>query len=233
MSGWFLPPDKMGGPGRQFPGCICGQTPCSCNFSGAPIQNQVPDVCAAGPGNEPVSEAQYRCSLAVRTQAVVDLGRRKVHEAGLRPYRVFLVWQERVQGGDFVEYLRFELMPVKILAMDSLDLAASNWGEDITGGVSLSEISPQQIGHEDTLIGYIDNIDWAGKSDRREFFYEIVMYSRCATDPEPQRRRFYPITEPNHDALKFQYTITVGKQKIDRSRESVDQTIGTVDTDGL
>lgn len=110
--------------------------------------------------------------------------------------------------------------------MDSLDLTAEVFGQDLSGGISLREISPQQV-TEDILRGWIDGVDWAEKSSEREFFYEVEMHSRCAGDAPTRKRRFVSATEPFHKSGAFAFQITLREQKVQRSRDGVDQTVAT------
>lgn len=182
------------------------------------------------PGQMPVTTAQYQCSFGVRVQPVIDRGRRLVHSLGLRPYRVFLVWAERQIDRTFRQHHICELMPVKLLTMDSVELTGSEWGENLIGGVALDDISPMQV-TEDNLRGYLDGEDWASKSSEREFYYEIQMHARCAGQLTPRRRRFRQATEPYFNGEQFKFQISLVEQEIPRSRDGVDQTIGTVQPD--
>lgn len=228
-----LTSDKMSGPvHRASTGCGCGKTVCTCAEKGGQV-SFIPsqDPCTDSAAQTPVETSEYQCSLAVTRQAAIDSARRRVHELGFRPYRVFLVWANRQSDRTIIEYHRAELMPVKVLSMNGLELVSSDWGEDLIGGIALAEISPQQV-TEDTLRGYIDGEDWQSKSTEREFFYEIALHERCAGEIKSRRRRFYQATEPNLDALRFQFTISIGQQNVERSRDGIDQTIGTVNPDG-
>lgn len=180
--------------------------------------------CTSGPGNEPVSGDAYRRSLLVRRQAVVDRGRAKAHQLGARPYRVFLVWQERDHKRKFREVKRIELMPVKLTAMDAVDLEASLAGLDGDGGVTLTQVSPQQVS-EDNLYGWIDGVDWAANNADREFFYEVQRHSRCSGRDPTRRARFVLAARPHYDGAKMQYRVQLVDQDVARDRDGNDQTV--------
>lgn len=227
--------EDMGGPpfvAEHGCGCTCGSCSATQSTGSRSYLPSFPGPCEpTAPGNEPITSEMYRCSLGVGLQPTLDRARAIVHRLGFRPYRVFLVWQQRGAGEVWTEHHRCELMPVKVLTLENVEINASEWGETLVGGVALAEISPQQV-TEDTLRGYIDDEDWASKSERREFFYEVVMHQRCTSELVPRRRRFYQVSEPSFDAESFGFSVSVGQQNIERSRDGVDQTIGTVNPDG-
>ena len=129
-----MQPGDYGGPAYQG----------ACDDSNGP--------CEVGEGQRPISETDYRCSVMLRTQSAVDRARRVAHQIGTRPYRVSLVWQERQTDRRWKQVHSCELMPVRVLTMDSVEIVASDWGADLVGAVSLTEISPNQV-DEDTLRG--------------------------------------------------------------------------------
>lgn len=226
----MLGPDDYSGPIRGFANCTCTQ-PSFAPIAGPPVYIPTVNPCAVGPGNEAVPTDQFQCSFGVRLQSTIDRARQLTHQFGLRPYRVWLVWQKRERDREFEEHFRCELMPVFVLAMDSIELNSSVWGEDMVGGVSLTWISAAQV-TEDTLRGYLDGEDWAAQSTEREFFYEIQMHARCLDAKTPRRRRFIPATEPHFQATSFEWRVALNEQKVSRSRDGVDQTIGTEHEDG-
>lgn len=211
-------------------GCAC---PCSSCARTEETRRFVsaPDPCADGVGQIPIGDGQYQCSISVRGQPAVDRARLQAHRVGQRPYRVYLVWQQRDRDLNWQLHHRRELMPVRVRTLESLDIVASNWGEDIVGGIILDEISPAQV-TEDTLRGYIDDIDWVSESTGREFFYEVVLRPRCGDQLSSRTRRFYQASEPSFAPGRFEFSIAVAHQHIARSRDGVDQTIGTRNGDG-
>jgi hypothetical protein len=227
-----LGPGDFGGPARGFADCGCGQ-PSGPNITqGSKIYVPTVESCAAAnggalPGNIPVTDAEYQCSFGVNFQPVLDSARRIVHAAGLRPYRVFLVWQQRNRQRIWEEVHRCELTPVRVVNPEGIELTTAVWGEDIQGGYTLEEVSPAQV-DQDTLHGYLNGTDWAEKSTEREFFYEIMLHQRCPGAPlTPKRRRFIIAGEPYLNGQRFYWRVELLEQKVARSRGGVDQTIGT------
>lgn len=180
------------------------------------------NACQPGPGNVPVEGDQFQCSLGVRLQPAIDRNRRLSHTLGLRPYRVFLVWQERRALREFIEVCRLELIPVRVQAMDSLELELTQAGLTHTRMIKLREVSPALV-DEDILRGYLNGKPWTGND--REFFYEVVMHPRCATDPPRIRRRFILGNVPHFEATSYEFRVGLIDQLIDRTREGVDQTL--------
>lgn len=222
----------FGGPIRGFANCGCGQPSTPSVTQGTKLYVPTVESCGAAngsnlPGNAPVSDAEYQCAFGVTFQPVLDSARRIVHVAGLRPYRVFLVWQERTRQRKWEQVHRCELMPVRVVNAEGIELTTAVWGEDIQGGYTLEEVSPAQV-DEDTLHGYLDGFDWAEKSTEREFFYEIQLHQRCPGSPlAPRRRRFIIAGEPYMNGQRFYWRVELLEQKVSRSRGGVDQTIGT------
>jgi hypothetical protein len=225
--------NKMGGAPRPSGPCGCDTAPSFGGPVAGPSLIPGSDSCNTDlAGNQPVADSEYQCSIAVTLQETIDNARRISHTMGFRPYRVYLIWQERSSGREFSEVSRLELMPVTVVRMDGLGLSTEVWGEDLSGGIRLQEISPQQV-TEDVLRGYVDGEDWAEKNpENREFFYEVQLAQRCADGKTPRRRRFYPRSEPDFYAGEYQFRISLTEQKIARSRDGVDQTIGTEHEDG-
>ena len=176
-----------------------------------------------GPGNQPVCDDTYQCSLGVRLQPTIDRARRIAHRLGVRPYRVFLVWQERRRTREWYEVCRKELTPVRLIALDSVDLDVSQAGLQPEGGVSLREISPAQV-TEDELRGYLNGEPWGADDPDREFFYEVQLHQRCVDGATPRRRRFIIGSEPHLDGGAFQYRVGLVDQEIARSPDGQDRT---------
>ncbi len=184
-----------------------------------------PPRCGPGPASACLPEAAYQCSFAVGVQAQVDAARRQVHTLGFRPYRVSLIWQafNRIRV-KWEEVARIDLMPVKVVAMNSASYQKGEGGLYLEGPVQLEEVSPQQV-NESQLRGWRDGVNWADKSSEREFFYEIQQYRRCPGDPEPQRYRFALGTAVHHDAVGFQYLFALQPQIVQRGDGGVDQSL--------
>ena len=181
------------------------------------------DPCSPGAGNEPVEDAAYQCSVMVRLQPAIDRANRLTHALGERPYRVFLVWQARDARRQPQEVCRVELMPVRIVALDSVDLTLAESGLQPEGGITLREVSPAQV-NEDQLRGYRDGAKWASEETGREFFYEVVTHVRCAGAPQTRRRRFVLAAEPHLDGGAGEFRVQLVDQEIARSPDGVDRT---------
>jgi len=156
-----------------------------------------------------------------------------VHELGLRPYRVRLVWQ--VQSPVTGEWgsaeadggLELELLPVLVKGIGGLDMVVEQAGRTDQGILSLSEISPAQV-DEQTLLGWRDGSDWLAGNPRREFFYEVQQVSRgtgCSGDPAPKRRRMIPAGAPELVATSFEWRVRLVDQFGSRSAAGQDQTV--------
>lgn len=189
------------------------------------------DPCAPGPANCPVSEAEYMCSLGVMLQPIVDGARHLVHELGFRPYVVQLVWQQRrKQTREWVAVRTIQLTPVAVPELDSLSINLGQVGQYKDGTIGLAEVSPAQV-DERTLLGYFDGSPWASDdANDREFFYEVYMMRRCATDPEPPRYRFTIASPPFFEATRFEWSIQLKPQIMERDSDGVDQTMAKAKT---
>lgn len=182
-----------------------------------------PPRCGPTAASACLTEAAYQCSTAVALQAQVDAGRRVLHDLGFRPYRVSLIWQRfnRFKVG-WEEVARIDLMPVKVVALNSASYQVGEGGLYLEGPVELEEVSPQQV-NEGLLRGYRDGVNWAEQSSEREFFYEIQQLRRCPGDPETPRHRFALGTAVHHDALGFQYRFSLVPQIVQRSAGGADR----------
>lgn len=220
-----LPLDKYGGPARPSGDCGCGVEGPATTVGPSLVPST--DPCDdSGLGNKPVCDDTYQCSVGVRLQPTIDRARRTAaHRTGLRPYRVFLVWQERTRSREWYEVCRKELTPVRIIALDALDLDVSQAGLQPEGGISLREISPTQT-NENELRGYLNGEKWGHDDPDREFFYEVQLHQRCADDGTPRMRRFIIGSEPHYDAGAFQFRVGLVDQEIARSPEGEDRTVG-------
>lgn len=182
--------------------------------------------CEPGPGNAPICEADYMCSLGVQLQPIIDSARHLVHELGLRPYVVQLVWQERRKlTREWTAVRTVQLVPVRVPDLDTLSIVLGQVGQYQDGTINVSEISPAQVGELD-LIGYFDGQPWASDdANDREFFYELYMMRRCPDDPSPPRYRFTLASPAFFDALNFQWSISLKPQIMERDGAGVDQSL--------
>lgn len=185
------------------------------------------------PGNLPVEDEAYRCSLGVSLQGALDRARRIPHTLGLRPYRVFLVWQQRDRDREWRTAVEMELIPVRLAALDSVDLSLSQAGLQPDGGINLTEVSPSQV-TEDDLRGFLNGELWGSDTIDRQFFYEVRLHERCVSGdgvdsrilPKgTKRRRFIPGSEPYFDGASHQFRVGLVDQEIARDRDGKDATI--------
>lgn len=178
-----------------------------------------------GPGVEPVTEAQYQCSLGVRLQPTIDRARRINHRLGFRPYRVFMIWQERDRRREWKEVYRRELIPCRVVAMDSVGRELGENGNYADGQMRVTEVSPQQVS-ENILRGQLpDGVQWGAETHDRELFFEVQRMRRCPTDPESPRHRFVLASEVHHDAEQMLFTFVLVAQQVPRGDAGVDQSL--------
>ncbi len=205
---------------------ICSASPCECPSSDGcgisegwccpdthdPITGQplpAPGVCAPGPGNMPVPDECYQQSPLVCLQGTVDEARRVLHQAGFRPYRVFLVWQERDARQRYRDVRRVELMPVEISDISAMSWRSAPVGTHADGTVTLTQVSPAQVS-EDDLRGR-----WQGGDppDGMMFFYEVRRIGRCAGEGERiDPLRFTLASPPALDPKKFEWKVRLTDQ---------------------
>lgn len=183
----------------------------------------VVNACEPSSTHAPISESQYQCSLMHAIQPAIDAANRVSHVIGERPYRVFLVWQKRDRDRGWVEARRKELIPVHLVAMDSVDLSLTQGGLQPEGGITLTEISPI-VTNDSELRGHWDGEPW--ETGDFEFFYEVVMQRWCAGSPETKRKRFTLAAEPHFDGGAGQFRVQLLDQEIARSSNGRDRTIG-------
>lgn len=202
--------------GASFVPPTCG----SCGATVDPATGRVvaqAGVCSPGPGNEPVSDAEYARSLGVCLQDSLDQARRLQHELGLRAYRVKLVWVKRDRRQRYSETLReVELVPVNISSFTGIGWQANFLGMDNDQGeLVLTEISPAQVDFDD-LQG-----KWEGEDPPHDvrFFYEIQQLQRCEGGPPIKPGRYTPASLPAYLADDFQWTIVLTSQIVHRGAE--------------
>jgi hypothetical protein len=191
-----------------MPSCsTCGASPCDGTKAG----------CRPGPGNAPVGSILG--TLGVSLQSTVDAARRLQHELGLRPYRVFLVWQRRDRGQVARELRRLELMPVRVAPVEEVRWTLGPVGGHAEGSLALSEISPAQV-NEDMLRGRLDGRE---PEPDVEFFYEIVRAARCEGDDGGRPQRYTPASLVGLNGEGFEYRLVVTDQEAPRGRAGEDQ----------
>lgn len=197
----------------------CGDPPTAsgCNPAGYGPGPQLP-------ANAPLPCDAFANSASRRAQAAVDRGRRAEHLAGQRPYRVWLVWQERTTGHEWREVTRLELVPVRVSGIADLDVTLASDGAADEGRVLLREISPNQV-DEATLRGTLRGIDFTTDSSEREFFYEVQQHPACVGDELPKTYRFARASAPEYDAKNFGWKLYLYDQRQDRTPTGADVSI--------
>lgn len=146
------------------------------------------------------------------------MGRMLNHELGFRPYKCYLVWQERDAKQRFKEIKRIELMPVRVRLTSEftrIKWTLSNGGSRPDGFLQLEDVSPNQVSEAD-LRGQLDGRD---PPDGVEFFYEIVKQPRCAGEVA-QTIRCALQSVPFLDAAKFMYVVDLKDQAVVRKPET-------------
>lgn len=174
-----------------------------------------------GPGNQPIRDCEYQTGLVPNLQSMVDMARRRTHTLGLRPYRVFLVWQKRDSQQIYQEIQRIELVPVKVSNLSFVNYELGAGGLHPEGGIRLTQISPKQA-NERTLRGYING---ALPKDDEEFFYEVRRIPMCEGEGDkPLVRRFTIDTLPHFNGGKFGWEVGLTDQEVPRTHEGEDRT---------
>ena len=167
------------------------------------------------------------CSLGVRMQPTADRARRIAHRLGMRPYRVAIIWQERASKREWREVYRVEIMPVRVVAMDSVSRELGELGNHAEGAMRVTEVSPQQV-TEGMLRGQLPaGVQWGADTHDREMFFEVQRFRRCPEDPENPRHRFVLGSEVHHDAEGMQFTFVLQAQQVPRSPEGADRSLNT------
>ena len=191
-------------------GPFAGSTPGS--FTAA----QPASACQPGPGNAPITDRAYQCSLGVSLQRTVDSARRIVHQMGLQPYRVKLIWAKRDSRERYQVIQEIELVPVQVDAVEDLSLDLTMVGRQLTGNLVLSKVSPAQV-TEYQLRGKLEPDQ--DPPDDVEFFYEVSRIPRCVTDPPVAPTRFTQSGKPGWDALGYQWIVQLVAQQNPRGPE--------------
>jgi hypothetical protein len=141
-------------------------------------------------------------------QGNIDMARREAHLAGVRPYRVFMVWQQRDRHQVYQDVRRLELMPV--LISDASPIHGVSWSTTVNarrreGDLLLTNISANQVvGSE--LLGHHQGeeipADW-------QFFYEVVRMPTCPTDTGIRSQRYTPAGLPERTATEWIVRVSV------------------------
>ena len=202
--------------GAHTPGC-----PSYRDLVGTDIGIVQGDGCGADELNAPASVG---CgSLGDAVQELADLGASIVSEAGLSPYRVFLVWEKQTPEGEFVDVLRIELQPAEVYGLLDTQVVIGAGGRRLEGAIQVRRISPRQVS-EDDLMGNLHGRAWDGDGER--FFYEVVDQARCEGKAAPARQRFTPLSMPERRVSRrpVGYLINLTAQSVARGRHGEDRT---------
>lgn len=205
-------------------GCSGGHAPGCPHYeaiAGAYIGLRAGDACGADASNDAVLD--IKCSFGVDLAGVVDQAGRLRAELGLVPYRVFLVWEKRVDGEEYVDVRRVELMPVEVRGMNEVRIVLGPDGRGPDGQILLVGISPRQVSQDD-LLGNLEGETWDGDGER--FFYEVVLHERCAgrVAPKPWRWTLDGVPELRVSRSPHGWMVRLTDQRAARGRHGEDQT---------
>jgi hypothetical protein len=182
-------------------------------------------ACGPTDAHEPTTTDEHRCGVGVQVQPAVDAARAIIHDFGLRPYRVFLVHEERDATDRVWRVVRErEITPVEALGLHEVQLNVTPAGVLPVGGVRLRQISPQAF-TEDDLRGWLDGKPWASAEHDRQWYYEIRIHERCAGDPDSRRRRFMIEGEPELRPMSFEWRVRLTAAMHARDRDGRDATV--------
>lgn len=210
-------------------GCDCG---CVGHMPGCPqfqaLQGTLigmlggTDACAADPEMNG-AVLSIACSFGVDLADVHDITGHLEAELGLIPYRVFLVWEQRVDGEEFTEIRRIELMPVELRGLNEVRLVLAADGRAPEGKVLLVGISPNQVTADD-LLGHVEGRPWDGDGER--FFIETRLHERCAGKTKPEAMRWTPdgIPELRVARAPAGWMLRLTDQRVARGRHGEDRT---------
>jgi hypothetical protein len=171
----------------------------------------------------PLTPEQARRTIAVRLGSKADRLRQLATRVGIRPYRVFLVWQkwtgETRDEGRPVTLAELELLPTpKVESLDAVAINPISAGMIGMGAVRVSRVSIVQY-TEDTLrgltipgLGHVDHIP-----EKIDFFYELREDGRG--DNPAWRERYRLSTHPWRRAGKVDWTFMLERTGSDRDRE--------------
>ena len=211
-------------------GCNCG---CSgSHAAGCPqfddlvgtfIALRAGDACGAtDSGNAAVLD--IKCTLGLQLQPLLDMTGRLKASLGLQPYRVFLVWEQRVDSEEFTEVRRVELMPVEVRGLNEVRIVLGADGRAPDGQLLLVGISPNQVSQDD-LLGRLEGRAWDRDGER--FFYEVRLHERCAGRSKPTAWRWTVDGVPELRSparAPAGWMIRVTDQRAPRGRHGEDQT---------
>jgi hypothetical protein len=196
------------------------------------------------PKPRPLSPAEARATLAHRFSGRADRLRQFATKFGIRPVRVFLVWEKWTgeEAGEGVAKTlgELELLPTpKIDTAQSLNFRAGPGGAMPDGTVRLTGISGlytkdqlQGVAVPDAKFIAENNPPKAGSAlalprhkvhlpEGYSFFYELREDGRG--DNPPAREKYELADVPERDAGNVQWVVTLQRVSEDRSRSGQNQ----------
>lgn len=175
------------------------------------------------PKIRPLTPGEARNTIAHRFAKVADKLRQLNTNFGIRPYRVFLVWQlwngsERYEG-DPVQTIECELLPTPLVAtLDAVALDPRSAGVLPMGMMRLSEVSVDRY-TRDRLRGI--DIPGLGRFEHIpqlwSFFYEVREDGRG--DCPPWRMKYKLANEPHRMADNMMWQFGIERISEDRERD--------------
>lgn len=179
------------------------------------------DACGATPGNNG-AVLSVQCSFGTSLAGIVDWAGRMKADMGLVPYRVFLVWEKRVDGEEYTEARRIELMPVELRGLNEVRIVLGSDGRAPDGQVLLVGVSPAQVTQDD-LLGHVEGRAWDGDGER--FFVETKLHERCAgrTKPQPWRWTIDGVPELRVGKAPHGWMVRLTDQRVARGRHGEDR----------
>lgn len=176
-------------------------------------------------GGHPLTSQQAKNSLANRLGSRVDRIRQIATDMGLRPYRVFLVWDkytgdERGEGQDR-EVVRREILPTpRVTGLDGVAIAAFTGGMLQDGSVSLELVSVT-YNLEELMGTAIPNPEEEHIPQPYSFYYEIREDGRG--EAQPLRSKFRLAAVPSRLPGKVQWNVRLERISVDNARNGSSQ----------
>lgn len=169
----------------------------------------------------PLTPTQAKKTLVAKFGPKIDRIRQLATKLGVRPYRVFLVWEQSSGlergSGTMTEAQRLEILPTpRVDSLDAVMLDPRFAGSLPVGSIRVSRISSSFT--EDLLRGKRDHKSIA---DDVSFFYEVVEDGRG--DDSPVRMKYRLATTPMRRAGKVDWLIVLERISEDSSRSGQSQ----------
>jgi hypothetical protein len=171
-----------------------------------------------------LTATEAKQSFAQRLSKIADRARNIPTRMGLRPYRVFMVWETFASGergaGRARELARVELLPVpEVVSLDNVALRASEAGVVRLGMLQLKGVSTCSY-TRDQLEGHTLPVEAQDTLPANVVFrYEIVEDGRG--DAKPTRDRFRLAVTPHRDTNSIDWRITLERVGDDAPRKLV------------